>query len=79
VISGRLPDQAALHGVLNKIRDLDLFLIPMDEVRGWWRYHHLFADLLRAHLGTADGEADPPAHPRRPTHNPERTGPHDRP
>ena len=27
-----------------------LFLIPLDEVRGWWRYHHLFADLLRARL-----------------------------
>ena len=22
----------------------------MDEVRGWWRYHHLFADLLRARV-----------------------------
>ncbi len=29
VISGHLPDQAALHGVLNKIRDLDLFLISV--------------------------------------------------
>jgi LuxR family transcriptional regulator, maltose regulon positive regulatory protein len=27
-----------------------LFLIPLDELRGWWRYHHLFADLLRARL-----------------------------
>src|SRR5262249_2560381 len=26
------------------------FLVPLDEVRGWWRYHHLFADLLRARL-----------------------------
>ena len=25
-----------------------IFLVPLDEVRGWWRYHHLFADLLRA-------------------------------
>jgi LuxR family maltose regulon positive regulatory protein len=24
--------------------------VPLDEVRGWWRYHHLFADLLRARL-----------------------------
>ena len=24
--------------------------MPLDEVRGWWRYHHLFADLLRARL-----------------------------
>jgi LuxR family maltose regulon positive regulatory protein len=28
----------------------NLFLLPLDEVRGWWRYHHLFADLLRARL-----------------------------
>ena len=26
-----------------------LFLVPLDEVRGWWRYHHLFADLLARH------------------------------
>jgi LuxR family transcriptional regulator, maltose regulon positive regulatory protein len=25
-------------------------LVPLDEVRGWWRYHHLFADLLRVRL-----------------------------
>ena len=27
-----------------------LSVVPLDEVRGWWRYHHLFADLLRARL-----------------------------
>jgi len=27
-----------------------LFLVQLDDVRGWWRYHHLFADLLRARL-----------------------------
>jgi LuxR family transcriptional regulator, maltose regulon positive regulatory protein len=27
-----------------------LFLHPLDEERGWWRYHQLFADLLRARL-----------------------------
>jgi LuxR family transcriptional regulator, maltose regulon positive regulatory protein len=25
-------------------------VVPLDEVRGWWRYHHLFADLLRMRL-----------------------------
>ena len=29
VISGLLADQAALHGVLNRVRDLDLFLISV--------------------------------------------------
>jgi ATP/maltotriose-dependent transcriptional regulator MalT len=28
-----------------------LFVVQLDDVRGWWRYHHLFADLLRARLG----------------------------
>ena len=34
-----------------------LFLVPLDEVRGWWRYHHLFADLLRARLEQQPGRA----------------------
>jgi hypothetical protein len=28
----------------------NLFLIPLDEERRWWRYHNLFADLLRVNL-----------------------------
>lgn len=26
----------------------NLFLIPLDEAQNWYRYHHLFADLLRS-------------------------------
>jgi LuxR family transcriptional regulator, maltose regulon positive regulatory protein len=36
--------------MLDHIERAGLFLVPLDEVRGWWRYHHLFADLLRARL-----------------------------
>jgi LuxR family maltose regulon positive regulatory protein len=28
----------------------NLFLIPLDGRREWYRYHHLFADVLKAHL-----------------------------
>ena len=28
----------------------NLFLVPLDGRRQWYRYHHLFADVLRAHL-----------------------------
>lgn len=28
----------------------NLFLIPLDETRTWYRYHHLFAELLRTQL-----------------------------
>jgi LuxR family maltose regulon positive regulatory protein len=45
-VTGRTGSQA----VLEEIERSGLFLVPLDEVRGWWRYHHLFADLLRARL-----------------------------
>jgi LuxR family transcriptional regulator, maltose regulon positive regulatory protein len=45
-VTGRSGSQAMLH----QIERAGLFLVPLDEVRGWWRYHHLFADLLRARL-----------------------------
>ena len=28
----------------------NLFLVPLDDRRRWYRYHHLFADVLRARL-----------------------------
>jgi LuxR family transcriptional regulator, maltose regulon positive regulatory protein len=28
----------------------NLFLVPLDERREWFRYHHLFAEVLQAHL-----------------------------
>jgi ATP/maltotriose-dependent transcriptional regulator MalT len=28
----------------------NLFLVPLDDRRQWYRYHHLFADVLHAHL-----------------------------
>ena len=38
------------QALLEQAERAGLFLIPLDEVRDWWRYHHLFADLLRARL-----------------------------
>ena len=28
----------------------NLFVVPLDDRRQWYRYHHLFADVLQAHL-----------------------------
>ena len=53
-LSGELCDavtgRAGSQELLQDIERAGLFLVPLDEVRGWWRYHHLFADLLRARL-----------------------------
>jgi LuxR family transcriptional regulator, maltose regulon positive regulatory protein len=45
-VTGRTGGQV----MLERVERANLFLVPLDEVRGWWRYHHLFADLLRARL-----------------------------
>ncbi len=45
-VTGRTDSQA----MLEQVERANLFLVPLDEVRGWWRYHQLFADLLRARL-----------------------------
>jgi LuxR family transcriptional regulator, maltose regulon positive regulatory protein len=43
--------------MLERLSKANLFVIPLDEERCWYRYHHLFRDLLLAHLQTED----PPA------------------
>ena len=53
-LSGALCDavtgRAGSQAMLEQVERANLFLVPLDEVRGWWRYHQLFADLLRARL-----------------------------
>jgi LuxR family maltose regulon positive regulatory protein len=48
--------------MLEAIERANLFLVPLDEVRGWWRYHHLFADLLRARLHQQQPDRVPALH-----------------
>jgi LuxR family maltose regulon positive regulatory protein len=37
-------------GMLNYLDHENLFLVSLDDDRTWYRYHHLFADLLRVRL-----------------------------
>jgi LuxR family maltose regulon positive regulatory protein len=39
------------QAMLETIEEMNLFLIPLDDERHWYRYHHLFADVLRKRLG----------------------------
>ncbi|MDT4922472.1 MAG: hypothetical protein QOG01_185 [Pseudonocardiales bacterium] len=36
--------------MLEALDRANLFLVPLDDRRQWYRYHHLFADVLRARL-----------------------------
>lgn len=37
--------------ILEHLERANLFIVPLDNERRWYRYHHLFADLLRQRLG----------------------------
>jgi LuxR family maltose regulon positive regulatory protein len=51
VIDGDDPNRAesiaASQEMLEALERNNLFLIPLDDERRWYRYHHLFADTLR--------------------------------
>jgi LuxR family maltose regulon positive regulatory protein len=42
------------RSLLNQLEKANLFLIPLDAARDWYRYHHLFADSLRIELSKED-------------------------
>ncbi|MGZ4391203.1 MAG: LuxR C-terminal-related transcriptional regulator [Gaiellaceae bacterium] len=37
-------------GVLSELEQSNSFVVPLDDERGWYRYHHLFGELLRSEL-----------------------------
>jgi LuxR family maltose regulon positive regulatory protein len=45
-----LDRSASGQATLQYLQHTNLFLIPLDNERRWYRYHHLFADLLRQRL-----------------------------
>jgi glyoxylase-like metal-dependent hydrolase (beta-lactamase superfamily II) len=57
-VTGRRDGQA----LLEQVERANLFLQPLDEERRWWRYHQLFADLLRARLHQQRPERVPELH-----------------
>jgi LuxR family transcriptional regulator, maltose regulon positive regulatory protein len=49
--SGALASgQAAAEQQLEALERANLFVVPLDADRHWYRYHHLFADVLRQRL-----------------------------
>ena len=67
-LNGSLCDAlTAQTGSKTKLEQLqrgNLFLIPLDDKRDWYRYHHLFADVLRMHLTAEAPDSIPALHKR---------------
>ena len=47
-----ITDHEDSQEIITYLARANLFLIPLDHERKWFRYHHLFRDLLRQHLQT---------------------------
>jgi LuxR family transcriptional regulator, maltose regulon positive regulatory protein len=52
------------HLLLEYLERANLFLIPLDEERRWYRYHPLFADVLRSRLKQTEPMMAPELHRR---------------
>jgi len=50
--------------LLERVESQNLFLIPLDTTRTWYRYHRLFGELLRHELELSDPDATPELHRR---------------
>jgi LuxR family maltose regulon positive regulatory protein len=59
-----LTQRADGQAMLERLEKANLFLVPLDEQRRWYRYHHLFADLVRQQLQALEPGLVPELHRR---------------
>ena len=59
-VTGQDDGQATLE----RLERANLFIVPLDNERRWYRYHRLFADLLRKRLHQAQPDLVPTLHSR---------------
>lgn len=58
VLSREAKSSASAQDTLEHLEQANLFIIPLDDQRRWYRYHHLFADFLRTYLPKAYNAAE---------------------
>src|SRR5437588_940743 len=49
-----VTDQQGSQAMLEALDRANLFVVALDEKRGWYRYHHLFAEVLKSRLQQAE-------------------------
>jgi LuxR family maltose regulon positive regulatory protein len=50
--------------IIDVVERANLFLVPLDDTRQWYRYHHLFAQVLRSELVRTEPDIVPVLHER---------------
>ena len=60
-VVGAMPGETAgvsSQQLLEQLERANLFIVPLDEERRWYRYHHLFAQVLHERLLNSSTEAE---------------------
>jgi hypothetical protein len=52
-------DSSSSAAALESLERSNLFMVPLDRTGEWYRYHHLFQELLRAELGRVEPDLLP--------------------
>lgn len=63
-VCAAVTGDARAAAMLEQLDRSNLFVIALDDRRRWYRYHHLFADILRARLRAERPERVPDLHRR---------------
>ncbi|MDQ3864684.1 MAG: LuxR C-terminal-related transcriptional regulator [Actinomycetota bacterium] len=63
-LCGAVADRADGQEMLERLERANLFTIPLDEERRWYRYHHLFSEFLRDRLHQTQPGQEPELHRR---------------
>ncbi|MBV7337821.1 LuxR C-terminal-related transcriptional regulator [Chloroflexi bacterium TSY] len=69
LVDALLPDLATAHtrdsqSILEELEAANLFIVPLDDERHWYRYHHLFGELLQHRLRRVYPELETTLHER---------------
>ena len=64
VVEAEMSNPVDGQTVLETLEEKNLFVIPLDDERHWYRYHHLFADVLRKRLEHSYPQLLPELHNR---------------
>jgi LuxR family transcriptional regulator, maltose regulon positive regulatory protein len=64
VIEAEPAEPADGQAMLEALEEKNLFVIPLDDERHWYRYHHLFADVLKKRLENKFPQLLPQLHRR---------------
>jgi LuxR family transcriptional regulator, maltose regulon positive regulatory protein len=55
---------AGAAAIIDLLERENLFVVPLDDTRQWFRYHHLFAQVLHSELARTEPEIVPALHER---------------